>query len=52
MKFYILRVEWSQTDSEFRVVQAPSQAVAMARFTSLTKYSVTCYGEVDTIEKA
>ena len=52
MKFYIIRVEWSQTDSEFRIVQAPNERMALARWIHRTPFAVTCYGEVDSIDIA
>lgn len=50
MLYYIIRIDWSQTDSEMRIVRAPSKEAAMAHF----KYEngpryVTCYGAVESI---
>lgn len=50
MRYYILHIEWSQTDSEYKVVQAASKEAAIARF----EYDhgpryVTCLGSVDQI---
>lgn len=52
MLYYIIHIEWSQTDHEMRIVQAPSQEAAIAYF----KYEngpryVTCYGSTDKIVK-
>ena len=50
MRYYILDIEWSQTDREYKIVRAESREAALARF----KYEngpryVTCLGSVDKI---
>jgi hypothetical protein len=52
MLYYIIRIDWSQTDSEMRIVQAPSKEAAIAHFTypNGPRY-VTCYGSTDKISK-
>jgi hypothetical protein len=52
MLYYIIRIEWSQTDSEMRIVQSPSKEAAIAHFTypNGPRY-VTCYGSTDKISK-
>lgn len=50
MKYFVIRIEWSQTDTEYKVVQASSKEKAINHF----KYPngpryVTCYGETDKI---
>ena len=52
MRYFILRIEWSQTDHEYKVVYAATKEEAIAKF----KYPngpryVTCYGSVDKITK-
>lgn len=52
MRYFILTIEWSQTDKEYRVVYAASKEAAVAKF----KYEngpryVTCLGSVDNITK-
>ena len=50
MLYYIIRIEWSQTDHEMRIVQAPSREAAIAHFTyeNGPRY-VSCYGSVEKI---
>lgn len=50
MLYWILLLEWSQTDREFVIVKAKTQAEAMAKF----KYDrgpqyVSCYGSTSKI---
>ena len=54
LKYYIFRIEWSQTDSEMRIVQAPSRSEAEAflkRNGENGPRYVSYYGEVDSIIK-
>lgn len=50
MKYWIIRIEWSQTDHEFAIVKAATQEEALARFSRPNgpRY-VSCYGSVDKI---
>jgi hypothetical protein len=52
MLYYIIKIEWSQTDHEMCIVQAPSREAALALFKSENgpRY-VSCYGEVEKITK-
>ena len=50
MRYFILQIEWSQTDKEYKIVRAATKEAAIARF----KYEngpryVTCFGSVDQI---
>ena len=52
MRYYIIQIEWSQTDHEMKIVQAPSKEAAIAHFTYANgpRY-VSCYGSVESISK-
>ncbi len=49
-KYWILRIEWSQTDHEYKIVHTDSAKSAIAKYTypNGPRY-VTCYGSVDEI---
>ena len=54
LKYYIFRIEWSQTDSDMRIVQAESREAAetfLKRHGDRGPRYVSYYGEVDTIVK-
>ena len=54
MTYYIFRIEWSQTDSEMRIVQANSRSEAEAflkRHGDKGPRYVSYYGQVDSIIK-
>jgi hypothetical protein len=54
LKYYIFRIEWSQTDSEMRVVQAESREAAekfLKRLGDKGPRYVSYYGEVGSIIK-
>ncbi len=54
MKYYIFRLEWSQTDQDMVIVQAPSRAAAEAylkRNGDRGPRYVSFYAEVDSIIK-
>lgn len=50
MLYWILLLEWSQTDKEFVIVKAETKEQAMAKFKYANgpKY-VSCYGSTDKI---
>lgn len=50
MKYWILRLDWSQTEHEYVIVHAKTQALAESRYTYVNgpRY-VTCYGSTDKI---
>lgn len=51
MKYFIIRIEWSQTDSELKIVRASSKEEAVKRYTypNGPRY-VSYYGSVDKID--
>jgi hypothetical protein len=52
LKYYIFLVEWSQSDSDMRVVQAESREAAekfLKRHGDRGPRYVSCYGEQDEI---
>jgi hypothetical protein len=54
MLYYIFKVQWSQTDSEMRIVQAPSREQAEAFLKGQGEHGprfVNYYGVVDSITK-
>lgn len=54
MKYYVFRIEWSQTDHDMVIVQAASCEAAEAylkRNGDRGPRYVTCYGETDSIVK-
>jgi hypothetical protein len=54
LKYYIFRIEWSQTDQEMRIVQATSREAAeqfLKRNGANGPRYVSYYGEVDSIVK-
>jgi hypothetical protein len=53
VKYFIFRIEWSQTDTDMVIVQANNRDAAEAylKRNNNPRY-VTCYGEVDSIAKA
>jgi len=54
LKYYIFRIEWSQTDSEMRIVQAESREAAekfLKRHGDKGPRYVSYYGEVGSIIK-
>jgi hypothetical protein len=51
-KYYIFRIDWSQSDYDMRVVKAKSQADAEAHLKRHGDHGpryVTCYGSTDKI---
>jgi hypothetical protein len=50
MLYWIIKLEWSQTDSEFVIVKAATkkQAIAKFKYDRGPKY-VSCYGFTDKI---
>lgn len=54
LKYYIFRIEWSQSDSEMRIVQAESREAAekfLKRHGDRGPRYVSYYGEQETIVK-
>jgi len=54
LKYYIFRIEWSQTDHDMRIVQAESREAAekfLKRHGDKGPRYVSYYGEVDSIIK-
>jgi hypothetical protein len=54
LKYYIFRIEWSQTDSEMRIVQAESREAAekfLKRHGERGPRYVSYYGEQEKIIK-
>jgi len=52
LKFYVICIEWSQTDHEIKIVQAASREAAIAHFKYPNGPSyVSCYGNTDKIIK-
>ena len=54
MRYYIFRIDWSQTDHEMRIVQAPSREQAEALLKGNGEHGpryVSYYGSVDSITK-
>lgn len=53
MMYYILKLEWSQTDHDMVIVQAKSkeEAINTYKYENGPRY-VSCYGSTDKIVKA